>query len=165
MEKSLLNKQKLKTNSIFIGISVALLVFFIFGIVTVLIKNPLFIRMTPVHWYDYLFLVLTATLSGAYIGLWYHNKNNQKNANSKCDYAATGGSVGGFFSFSCAVCNKLLIWLLGLSGVIAYFMPLQPILGVISIAVLGYAVYMQLKILANNQTKASCRAENVVEGY
>ena len=112
--------------------------------------------MTPVYWYDYVFLVLTSILSGAYIGLWYYNKNNQKNINSKCDYAATGGAVGGFFSFGCAICNKLLIWILGLSGVIAYFMPFQPILGVISVILLSYTVYLQLRILStsNKPTKA-----------
>ena len=108
---------------------------------------------------------MTATLSGAYIGLWHYNKNNQKNINSKCDYTAAGGTFGGFFSFSCAICNKLLIWLLGLSGVVAYFMPIQPMLGVISVVLLGYAVYMQLKISTNNQTKADYRAENVIEEY
>ena len=154
MKKAKQNKN-LKLKSAIMGILAALIIFFIFGIVTVLIKNSFFIRMTPVYWYDYVFLVLTAILSGAYIGLWHYNKNNQKNINSKCNYVATGGAVGGFFSFGCAVCNKLLIWLLGLSGVMAYFMPMQPILGVISIALLGYAVFVQAKILfvSSIQTK------------
>ena len=155
MKKAKQNKN-LKLKSVIIGILVALIIFFIFGIVTVLIKNSFFIRMTPVYWYDYVFLVLTSVLSGAYIGLWHYNKNNQKNINSKCDYAATGGAVGGFFSFGCAICNKLLIWILGLSGVIAYFMPFQPILGVISVILLSCTVYLQLKTLStpNKQTKA-----------
>ena len=119
--------KKLKLKSAIIGSLVALIIFFIFGIVTVLIKNPFFSRMTSVYWYDYVSLVLTSFLSGAYIGLWHYNKKNQKNINSKCDYAATGGAVGGFFSFGCAVCNKLLI-----------------------------SVYLQLKTLStsNKQTKA-----------
>ena len=157
MVKIKLTKKKLEIHSVVMGIFAALLIFFIFGIVTVLIKNPFFIRMTPVYWYDYVFLVLTSILSGAYIGLWHYNKNNQKNINSKCDYAATGGSVGGFFSFGCAICNKLLIWILGLSGVLAYFMPIQPILGVVSVILLGYAVYLQAKILlmSNYQTRTN----------
>ena len=155
MKKTKQNKN-LKLKSAIIGILMALIIFFIFGIVTVLIKNPLFARMTLVYWYDYVFLVLTSSLSGAYIGLWHYNKNNQKNIDSKCDYAATGGAVGGFFSFGCAICNKLLIWILGLSAVVTYFMPIQPILGVISIALLGYAVYAQSKILSvsSNQIMA-----------
>ena len=156
MKKAKQNKN-LKLKSVIIWIIVALILFFIFGIVTVLIKNPLFARMTPVYWYDYVFLVLTASLAGAYIGLWHYNKNNQKNINSKCNYVAAGGSVGGFFSFGCAICNKLLIWILGLSGVIAYFMPIQHILGVISGMLLGYAVYLQLRVLStkNKQTKVN----------
>lgn len=145
MKKTTKNKSAIY--SIIIGTVVALLVFLVFGIVTVLIKNPFFIRMTPTHWYDYIFLVLTSALSGAYTGLWSHNKNNARKINSKCNYTATGGSIGGFFSFGCAICNKLLIWLFGLSWVIAYFMPIQPIFGIISIALLSYAVYMQLKNL------------------
>ena len=148
-------KNKLIIKSIIIGSAAAFLVFLTFGVVTVLIKNPFFIRMTPVYWYDYVFLVLTSLLSGAYIGLWYYNKNNAKKINSKCDYTAASGSVGGFFSFSCAICNKLLIWLLGLSWVVTYFMPFQPILGAISIGLLSYAVFAQLRILIvqNKQIK------------
>ena len=156
MKKAKQNKN-LKLKSAIIGILAVLIIFFVFGIVTVLIKNPFFIRMTPVYWYDYVFLVLTSILSGAYIGLWHYNKNNQKNINSKCNYAAAGGSFGGFFSFGCVVCNKLLIWILGLSGVLAYFMPIQPILGVVSVILLGYAVYLQAKILlmSNYQIRAN----------
>ncbi len=152
MKENLKLNQKLKTHSIIIGSLTAVTIFIVFGIVTVLIKNRFFIRMTPIHWYDYLFLILTSTLSGAYIGLWYYSKNN-KNSNSKCDYVAGSGAVGGFFSFSCAICNKLLIWLIGLSGVVAYFMPLQPILGVISIAMLSYAVYIQLRNMKMARSK------------
>ena len=146
---------KIKVKSYAIGILVALIVFIIFGVITVLIKNKFFIRMTPVHWYDYLFLALTSILSGAYIGLWYYNANNKTKINSKCNYTATGGAIGGFFSFGCAICNKLLVFLLGLSGVVAYFMPFQPILGVISIALLGYAVFIQLRNISSNKIKIS----------
>lgn len=148
-------KNRLIIKSIIIGSAAAFLVFLTFGVVTVLIKNPFFIRMTPVYWYDYVFLVLTSLFSGAYMGLWHYNKNNAQKINSKCDYTAAGGTFGGFFSFSCAICNKLLIWLFGLSWVVAYFTPFQPILGIISIALLSYAVCTQLKVLSilNNKTK------------
>jgi len=148
-------KAKLKVYAIIIGTVSAFFIFIVFGIVTVLIKNTFFIRMTPVHWYDYLFLALTSVLSGAYIGLWYYNANNKTKINSKCNYTATGGAIGGFFSFGCAICNKLLVFLLGLSGVVAYFMPFQPILGVISIALLGYAVFIQLRNISSDKIKIS----------
>ena len=144
---------EIKVKSYVMGISVALFVFTVFGIVTVLIKNKFFIRMTPVHWYDYLFLALTATLSGVYAGFWYYNKNNNKSISNKCNYTAAGGVIGGLFSFGCAICNKLLVFLLGLSGVMIYFMPLQPTLGVMSIAILSYAVYIQLRNMKISRSK------------
>ena len=134
------NKQ-LKTRSVLIGSMAALSILTAFGTITALVPNELFVRMTPVYFYDYIFLILTSVLTGAYAGLWYYTKKTQ----AKCNYAAAGGALGGLFSFGCAICNKLLILLLGLSGVAAYFMPIQPVLGVISIALLAYAVYMQSK--------------------
>ncbi|MBI2670425.1 hypothetical protein HYX18_00380 [Candidatus Woesearchaeota archaeon] len=136
-------KSLLKARSIIIGIMTALAIFVFLGMISVLVPNPFFKRMTQIYFYDYIFLVLTSLLLGAYIGLWYYKKNSS----SMCNYAAAGEATGGFFSFGCAICNKLLIWVLGLSGVVSYFMPIQPILGVISILLLAYVVYLQSKSL------------------
>ena len=57
MKRTKHDKNNLKVHSIALGVLIGLSIFFIFGIVTVLIKNPFFIRMTPVYWYDYVFLV------------------------------------------------------------------------------------------------------------
>lgn len=142
--------RKLKIKSLVVGITTALIIFLVFGIVTVLISNRFFIRMTPVHWYDYAFLISTSLLSGVYAGLWYYKKNNNISINNKCNYTAGGGIVTGLFSFGCAICNKLLVFLLGLSGVMSYFMPIQPILGVLSIGLLSFAVYTLYKSLQNS---------------
>ncbi len=158
--KKKLTKQKLKARSIIIGSIAAFSIFAAFGIVTVLLPNEFFIRMTPVYVYDYIFLVMTSILSGAYIGLWYYTKKTQ----TKCNYAATGGAVGGFLSFGCAICNKLLILLLGVTGVVAYFMPIQPILGVVSVALLAYAVYMQSKTLLSRGRIHCHTAEHLESG-
>ncbi len=124
-----------------IGSLVSLSIFFSFGVISVLIPSGFFIRMTPVHFYDYILLVLTAALSGAFAGLWYYSKKSSR----KCSSAATGGALGGFFAFGCAICNKLLVLVLGLALTTNYFMPFQPILGILSIILLSYAVYMQSK--------------------
>ena len=142
--------RKLKVKSLAVGITTALIIFLAFGIITVLISNAFFIRMTPIHWYDYAFLISTSLLSGAYAGLWHYKKNSNISANNKCTYTAAGGVVTGLFSFGCAICNKLLVFLLGVSGVITYFMPIQPILGVLSIGLLSFAVYTLYKSLQNS---------------
>ncbi len=138
-----MKKNQSKKISIMMGILVAVVSFILLGAVSALIKNPFFIRMNPIHFYDYIFLILTALLFGIYIGLWHYTKKS-----SKCSYFATGGTFGGFLSFGCALCNKLLLLLLGVAGITAYFMPLQPIIGVLSILLLSYAVYKQIKILS-----------------
>ncbi|MBI4095980.1 MAG: hypothetical protein HY438_03910 [DPANN group archaeon] len=149
MKRKHKSKQQLKTRSIIIGSLAALSIFTAFGIITVLLPNEIFIRMTPVYFYDYIFLILTSVLSGTYIGLWYYTKRTQV----KFSYAATGGAVGGFFSFGCAICNKILILLFGVTGVVMYFMPLQFALGTISIILLSYAVYKQSKFLTSGSKK------------
>ncbi len=106
--KSIQQKHKLKMRSIIAGSTAALAIFVAFGMITVLLPNDIFIRMTPVYFYDYIFLVTTALFSGAYLGLWYYTKKTR----TKYNYAATGGAVGGFFSFGCAICNKLLVLLM-----------------------------------------------------
>ncbi len=138
-------REKLNTRSIIVGSATALAIFSAFGIITVLLPNDIFVRMTPVYNYDYVFLVLTSILSGTYVGLWYYTRKTQ----TICNYVATGGAVGGLFSFGCAICNKVLILLLGVTGVVAYFMPLQPVLGVMSVILLSYAVYEQSKFLSS----------------
>lgn len=130
-----------KVAAFFIGSLAATLAFLLFGAITVLIPNRLFIRMTPVYLYDYAFLILTSMLIGAYVGVWHYYRRTTL----KCAYSAAGGTVGGLFSFGCALCNKLLIAILGLSGVVSYFLPLQPLLGLLSIALLSFALYMQIK--------------------
>lgn len=140
-----MKRKNVKKFSVVIGSSATFIIFILFGAISSIIPNPFFVRMEPVYFYDYIFLVLTPALAGAYIGLRFYTKKTKK----KCSYAATGGALGGFFSFGCAICNKLAVVLLGLSGTAAYFSPIQPILGLLSVLLLGYAVYAQVRFLRN----------------
>lgn len=134
-----------KVKSILVGIAVAIFIFLLFGALTVLVPNNFFKRMTPIYWYDYIFLILTSILIGIYAGLWHYTRKTS----SKCSYGATGGAIGSVFSFGCPICNKLLVLLLGVTGVMTYFAPIQPILGTASIAILSYVVYKQYKVLSS----------------
>lgn len=132
-----------KRNAIFVGSLAAVGIALAFGILTVLIPNTFFTRMTLTHWYDYIFLLLTAVLGGASLGLWYYRKGIEQ----RCMVTNASGMVGGIFSFGCAICNKLLLLLFGVSGVLAYFMPIQPYLGVVSVGLLSAGVYWQYRNL------------------
>ena len=118
----------------------SLIIFVLLGFLTVLIPNVYFTRMTPVSFFDYIFLFFTSLLSGTYLSFHQYLK---KNKNLKCDFTATGEGMGGFLGFGCSIGNKILIFLLGVIGVINYIEPYHPFFELISTSALGYAVYTQ----------------------
>ncbi|RMF90462.1 MAG: hypothetical protein D6736_06700 [Nitrospinota bacterium] len=116
--------------------------FLLFGVVTVLIPNRFFLRMTTTTPLDYLFLTLTSGLLGTYLSLHLFQRRQGRGA---CTVAAYGGGVGGFLGFGCALCNKPLLLLLGVSGVLTYIEPYRPLIGSLGIGLMGYAVYRKGK--------------------
>ena len=126
------------------GIAVlsSIVLFFLFSVPSAMISNPFFIRMTPPTMYEWFILTITAVLAGTYITLYYYKKESQS---VKGTCAATGGSFLGFLTFGCAFCNKLLIFLLGISGIMTYFLPIQPYLGALGIVLLGVGIYTLVK--------------------
>ncbi len=146
-------------------------VFALFGLVTGLVPNPLFIRMVPRTGFDYLFLTLTALLAGVYVaqrlttdvgnaghledetadrddGGDYdpdldHDHRHGENDEADTDRLAFGGLVGGFLAISCPVCNAVLLALFGSSALMTYFDPLRPLLGAVSVALLAGLIYVR----------------------
>lgn len=116
--------------------------FILFGIVTNLIQNKFFIRMTNATIWDYIFLILTSVLLGAYTSLGLYQR---KHKSKICNTTAYSGGVAGFLGFSCPVCNKILVLLLGVTGVLTYIEPYRPLIGSIGIGLMGYAVYTKGK--------------------
>jgi len=130
-----------KLKYLFLGLGVGLLFFFVSGIVTVLLPNSFFTRMTPISTLDYVFLASSSVLLGAYVGVHYYKKNTTK----KCDTVATTGGVGSFLAFACPVCNKLLVFLFGATALMTYFEPYRPVLGVVSNGLLVGALWWRLR--------------------
>lgn len=106
--------------------------FIVTGVVTGLIPTPLYVRMVPITFLDYIFLFTTSILAGIYFG-----KEKCTIADSRL--SALGG-VTGFLAFSCPICNAVLLAFLSTSAIMAYIDPVRPILGVISTLVLAYLI-------------------------
>jgi len=115
--------------------------FFLFGIPTDVIPNPWYIRMIEVSALDYVFLIASSVLLGAYIGVHYYKKQ----AATRCKVAAYSGGLGSFLAFGCPICNKLLVLLFGATALMTYLEPYRPVLGFTSMAMLGGAVYWRTK--------------------
>lgn len=121
----------------------AVAVALVIGLPTDVIPNPVFGRPVPVTWWSYPVLVVTAVLGGLLIGTYVRNP-----AASADDRPVRTGSIGGllsFFAVGCPVCNKVVIVALGTTGARQWFEPLQPLLAVASVVLLGVALRARLR--------------------
>jgi len=118
-----------------VGVSIG--VFILFGAVTGLLPNPVYVRMVSRSPADYLFLVATAAFAGAFV---YQRSLAEKPIG---DRFAAGGIVGGFLAFGCPICNAVLLALFSSSALMTYFDPLRPILGVVSVVFFATLLYYQ----------------------
>ncbi|MFA5796425.1 MAG: hypothetical protein WC916_00120 [Candidatus Woesearchaeota archaeon] len=135
------NKKRIKNWSIVIGTLSAIALFFLFGIPTGLIPNSWFTRMIPAKSYDYVFLILSSILLGAYIGLHYYKKKST----TLCNVSASTGGIGGFLAFSCPICNKILVFLFGTTALMMYLEPYRLYIGLLSTGILLLALYWKIK--------------------
>ncbi len=132
--------KKIKYALIAAGLSAIL--FVVMGIPTALVPNPFigYARMIEPTTLDYFFLTAVSVLLAVLVSLKLYFKS-EKPLGAK---GIIGGIVG-FLSFSCPVCNVLLVAVLGSATVLTFIEPLRPILGVVSVSVLSYLIYRTLK--------------------
>lgn len=121
------------------GALVSLGTFVVFGVVTGLVPNPVYVRMVPRRPLDYVFLALTAGFLGAYV--------TQRPAAGERhdDGVAALGTVGGILAFGCPICNALLLALFSSSAIMTYVDPLRPLLGTLAVALFGGLVYARAR--------------------
>lgn len=121
------------------------------GVPTDLIDTPLFVRMTPPEWWNYPLWVAGAVLVGLLAATYVAPPG--RGVASGSQGKLFGGGVLSVFAVGCPVCNKLVVLALGMSGATAYFAPVQPLLGLLSVGLLGYALRVRLS------RETSCPAE------
>lgn len=115
------------------------------GLPTAVVPNPLFSRAVPVQWWNYPALALTAVLGGLVLATYVRGGETPVTRRP----ADRLGSVGGVLSFlavGCPVCNKLVLLLLGTSGALSYWAPLQPLVAVASVLLLSEAALRRLSV-------------------
>ena len=138
-----------KNRYILIGLVVGVLAFLVFGTITALIPTGFFSRMFKPEPLDYIFLSLTSILLGAYVSLHLYGKEK---SSKKEECALVGGTIAGVFSFSCPLCNVILVSLFGVAFVSTYLKPAGSVLGVIGVLVLSAAVYMKVRDIRNTSS-------------
>jgi hypothetical protein len=122
------------------------------AIPTALIPNPFinFVRMTPAVPLDYVLLMITGLMMGAYFTL--HGYQNRPDANPKKHFLMFGGGYMGFIAFACPVCEVFLVTLFGASFLLTYFEPIRHEFGILAVLVMALGVFLKARQLSHCQT-------------
>ena len=113
------------------------------GLPTEMIPNPLFMRMTPLEWWNVPVWLATSVLSGLLLAT-YVREGTAVAAERPSRRGGFGGLLA-FFAVGCPVCNKLIVVALGTSGAMTWFAPVQPLLAVVALALVGAALRGRLR--------------------
>lgn len=133
-----------------VGTLTAGLIFVLVGVVTVLIPNSFFTREIPPTWWSYGALGISSALTGLLVATYIASPIENTGATNKSGFF---GSILTFFAVGCPVCNKLVLLALGTSGAMKFFEPVQPVLALLSIVLLTWALVR--RIIQENACKIS----------
>ncbi|MDA3625252.1 hypothetical protein [Saccharopolyspora oryzae] len=115
------------------------------GAVTGLIPNPLFTRMIEAPWWSYPVWIASAVLSGLLVASYLAPSAQLAAERSRDQRRTVVGAVLSFLAVGCPTCNKLVVLALGTSGAVTWFGPLQPVLAIGSLVLLGFALRARLR--------------------
>lgn len=115
------------------------------GIPTDVLPNPWFTRMTPVRPLDLVLWPVLSLALGALLATYALPSGRPEGSLA----GGAGGGVLGVFAIGCPICNKLVVLALGMSGALTWFEPLQPVLGVLAVAVTLVALRTRLRSVAD----------------
>ena len=136
-----------------------------FGLVAAIIPNPIFGRQVPVEPFAIGVWLISAPLMGL-LGATYTAPRTTASAGPApfilAPSAATAGrdgttigavaSLGAFLAIGCPVCNKIALVLLGTSGAMTVFAPLQPAIGAASIILLAGTLAWRFRIRTRGES-------------
>lgn len=117
----------------------------VLGVPTAVIPNPFFARMTPTEASNLAVLLVSAPLIGGLAATYVAPVPDLHPALTHDPTRVGLASVGAFLAIGCPICNKVVVGLLGVSGALSIFAPLQPVIGAISIALLAGSLTWRLR--------------------
>ena len=126
-----------------VAVVTAVLTVVVVGVPTVLIPNPWFGRAVPPTWWAWPVLVLTAVLSGLVTATYIGSPAPATPGDAPSRSSLAGGFLA-YLAVGCPVCNKVALLALGSAGAIQWFAPVQPVLAVAGVVLLGYALRRRL---------------------
>jgi hypothetical protein len=135
-----------------VGASLAALV--LLGLMAGIIANPLVVRIVPTRPSDIAIWLASTPLIGVTIATYVA-------APHRADHASDGqlrlglGSLATYFAIACPVCNKIVLLALGTSGALTVFAPIQPLIGLVSVALLAATLVYRLRQIRRGCTRCA----------
>lgn len=121
-----------------LGAAAALATALFIGLPSCIIPNPIFGREVPVRAWEYPVFFATVALTFA----WFAVQAPRRVAD---DRRLAGGLVMALFAVACPVCNKIVLLLLGASGAMGIWAPLQPWIAAMSLIALALALWLRVR--------------------
>lgn len=122
----------------------------VLGVPTAVIPNPLFIRMTPTETFNVVVWLASAPLIGLLIATYIRPPRHAigHGVGEPGAGRATLGGVAAYLAIGCPICNKVVVAAMGVTGALSIFAPLQPLIGAVSVALLGATLAWRLRARA-----------------
>jgi hypothetical protein len=132
-----------------------------FGLIAAIIPNPVFGRQIPPEPFAIAVWLVSAPLMGL-LGATYTARAVPARATMGAVVLVPAGdlgerqgttigtvaSLGAFLAIGCPVCNKIALVLLGTSGAMTLFAPIQPIIGAASLMLLAGTLAWRFRLRA-----------------
>lgn len=123
------------------AIPIAIVAGLAIGIPSDLIDTRFFGRPVATRPIDYVILAVTVALIGLILAI---RPDAPPEVNAAQQTRAMWGGFVSFLAVGCPVCNQLVVGLIGVSGALSWWAPVQPIVGLAAVALLVYALRQRL---------------------
>lgn len=116
------------------------------GVPTGVLPSSLYHRMTPTTWWDYPIWAASAALAGLTLATYVRAPTNEvESAPGRFTQRSLGATIFSALAVGCPICNKVVVALVGVSGALSYWAPLQPLIGVLSVGLLSAGLLVRLR--------------------
>jgi hypothetical protein len=133
-----------------------------FGVLSAIIPTPILARPIAPEPFAIAVWLVSAPLMGIIIATYTTRPPATPpeplgGSETESDRGTTLGTVGGILAFvaiGCPICNKIVLVLLGTTGALTVFAPLQPLIGAASLVLLVGTVAWRLRLRARGNACA-----------
>ncbi len=124
----------------FRSVPIALVAAIVIAVPADLIENPVFGRPIEPRPIDYVILAITSALIGLILAI----RPTRSDAAEREETRTLWGGFVSFLAVGCPVCNQFVVALVGTSGALSWWAPVQPIVGLVAIGLLGFTLRARL---------------------